>query len=164
MVRKDQSLYFRSKIKKPKIVGRHMWTVPSLTTHWTKGNGLCSALLKVLISSHFHVILYREYPDLELDTGGLSLPPLVNTGEVTQSLKMSWNVIKMSWKCQENVMKRSWKYHENFRSRDKYWPMRGQYSGHITSIDQSEASIDQSEGSIDQSEASFHLFASPGGL
>ena len=119
---------------------------------------------KVLKSSHFHFLLHREYPDLELDTGGLSLPPLVNTGEVTQSLKMSWNVIKMSWKCQENVMKRSWKYHENFRSRDKYWPMRGQYSGHITSIDQSEASIDQSEGSIDQSEASFHLFASPGGL
>ena len=27
-----------------------------------------------------------------------------------------------------------------FRSRDQYWPIRGQYPGHVTSIDQSEAS------------------------
>ena len=28
-----------------------------------------------------------------------------------------------------------------FRSRDKYWPITGQYSGHLTSIDQSQVSI-----------------------
>ena len=28
-----------------------------------------------------------------------------------------------------------------FRSRDQYWPIRGQYSGHVTSIDQSQVSI-----------------------